>query len=106
MHAHLGGTQGADQPGERLLQQRAGRQPDQFAAAFSGPTTRRVDSVYTAGDARHAWMRLERTGDSGPLEAQMVAVATGGGFRLVTCSSRDPEAPCGPVVSSLVHGRP
>lgn len=79
---------------------------DQFAATFSGPTTRRVDSVYTAGDARHTWMRLEQNGDSGPVEAQMVAVATGGGVRLVTCSTRDPKAPCGPVVTSLVHGRP
>lgn len=79
---------------------------DQFAASFSGPTTRRIDSVYAAGDARHTWMRLERSGTSGPLEAQMVAVATGGGVRLVTCSTRDPKVPCGPVVSSLVHGRP
>lgn len=79
---------------------------DQFAAAFSGPTTRRIDSVYTAGDARHTWMRLERSSTAGPLEAQMVAVATGGGVRLVTCSTRDPKSPCGPVVSSLVHGRP
>ena len=77
---------------------------DQFAAAFSGPSTRRVDSVYTAGAERQTWMRLERATPRGALEAQMVAVATGGGVRLVTCSTRDPKVQCGPVVSSLGHG--
>ncbi len=79
---------------------------DQFAARFPGQSPRRVDSVYTAGQSRHTWMRLEGSGEAGrPVEAQMVAVVTGDGARLVICSSRDPDAPCGPVVASLVHAR-
>ncbi|NUO53857.1 MAG: hypothetical protein HOV80_33860 [Polyangiaceae bacterium] len=78
---------------------------EQFAASFSGASPKRIDSVYTAGEARHTWMRLEGTQDGRPLEAQMVAVAQGGGVRLVTCSTRDETAPCGPIVSSLVHRR-
>jgi hypothetical protein len=78
---------------------------ERFAASFSGSSPRRVDSVYSSGEARHTWMRLEGTGDRGTLEAQMVAVELGGGVRLVTCSTRDAKTPCGPVVSSLVHGK-
>lgn len=78
---------------------------DQFAASFSGESPKRVDSVYTSGESRQTWMRLEGTQNGRPLEAQMVAVVQGEGVRLVTCSTRDETAPCGPVVSSLVHRR-
>jgi hypothetical protein len=79
---------------------------DEFAAAFAGETPKRVDSVYTSGDARHTWMRLEgKTTSGAAVEAQMVAVVRAGGVRLVTCSTKSAQAPCGPVVASLVHGR-
>jgi molybdate transport system substrate-binding protein len=37
-----------------------------------------------------------------PQEAQMVAIAIGGGFRLVTCATKDVRTPCGPVMETLV----
>lgn len=78
---------------------------DGFAARFGGEHPRRIDSVYTRGDTRHVVMRLEGDGALGAVvDAQMVAIAIGGGFKLVTCSSKAVSKPCGPVIDLLVHG--
>ncbi len=78
---------------------------DGFAARFGGEHPRRIDSVYTRGDSRHVIMRLEGDGSLGAVvDAQMVAIAIGGGFKLVTCSSKAASKPCGPVIDLLVHG--
>ena len=78
---------------------------DGFAARFGGPHPRRIDSVYTRGDTRHVAMRLEGDGTLGAIvDAQMVAIAIGGGFKVVTCSSKAAAKPCGPVIELLVHG--
>lgn len=78
---------------------------DGFAARFGGDHPRRVDSVYTRGDTRHVAMRLEGNGKTGGIvDAQIVAISVGGGFKLVTCSSKDQKSPCGPVIDTLVHG--
>lgn len=75
-----------------------------FARSFGGATPRRVDSSYAAGNTHHTAMRLEGSGEPGALvEAQMVAVAIGGGVRLVTCSTKDPKLSCTPVMSHLVN---
>ena len=75
---------------------------DGFAASL-GETPRRVDSVYAVGGARHTAMRLEGSGQPGALvDAQMVAIATGSGVRLVTCSNKDPKRSCGAATSGLV----
>lgn len=76
---------------------------DGFAANFGGKAPKRIDSVYHAGERRHAAMRLEGVSDAGAeQEAQMVAVSIGSGYRLVTCTTKDVSSPCGPVVSALV----
>lgn len=78
---------------------------DGFAARFGGEHPRRIDSVYTRGDTRHVAMRLEGDGSLGAVvDAQMVAVAIGSGFKLVTCSSKAADKPCGPIIDLLVHG--
>lgn len=78
---------------------------DGFAARFGGEHPRRIDSVYTRGDTRHVAMRLEGDGSLGAVvDAQMVAISIGGGFKLVTCSSKAADKPCGPVIELLVHG--
>lgn len=77
---------------------------DGFARSFGGAAPRRVDSSYAAGNAHHTAMRLEGSGEPGGLvEAQMVAVAVGGGLRLVTCSTKDPKLSCAPVMAHLVN---
>lgn len=76
---------------------------DGFAANFGGKSVKRLDAAYSAGEARHAAMSLEGVDEKGaPQEAQMVAIAIGGGFRLVTCATKDVSTPCGPVMETLV----
>ncbi len=77
---------------------------DGFEQSFGGKSPRRIDSVYTAGDAKHTAMRLEGQSEQGaPVEAHMVAVSLGDGVKLVTCSSKDPAKSCGPVIAELVQ---
>ncbi len=76
---------------------------DGFAVNFGGRTPKRIDSIYHTGERRHAAMRLEGLTDSGAQqEAHMVAVSIGSGYRLVTCATKDLQAPCGPIMNALV----
>lgn len=76
---------------------------DGFARNFGGVAPKRLDSTYAAGEARHKAVKLESMTESGePTEAQMIAVAVGSGYRLVTCATKDARRPCGPVMASLV----
>lgn len=83
---------------------------DGFAAKFGGKNPRRIDSVLTAaaaaeGEVRRSWVRLEGTSDAGdPVEAELVAESRGNSLRLVTCSTRGTDLPCGPVMALIVQG--
>lgn len=83
---------------------------DGFAAKFGGKNPRRVDSVLTAaaapaGEVRRSWVRLEGTSDAGDrVEAELIAESRGTSLRLVTCSTRAADRPCGPVMALIASG--
>lgn len=76
---------------------------DDFAAGIEASSATRTDLPYAAGGARFPSVRLEGLTTTGSrFVAQMVVVTDPEGARVVQCASRNPVAPCEPVLEHLV----
>lgn len=115
----LGGCELAEEPGVRTwtcgelvaLELAAGPATDaeiravleDFAAGIEVDSATRTDLPYAAGQARFPSVRLEGITTAGSrFVAQMVVVTEPEGARVVQCASRNPVAPCEPILDHLV----
>jgi hypothetical protein len=72
---------------------------EDFAKGFSGAQVSRTDLAWKS----HPSVRLEGLTPAGQrFVAQMIVVTTPEGARVVQCASRNPVAPCEPVLEHLV----
>lgn len=79
---------------------------DEFAAGFKDASVTRTDLAWSRGAERHPSVRLEGLAPNGQrFIAQMVVVTDAEGSRVVQCASREPTAPCEPVLEHLVGTR-
>ena len=118
----LGGCELAEEPGVRTwtcgelvaLELAAGPATDaeiravleDFAAGIEADAATRTDLPYAAGPARFPSVRLEGLTSNGRrFVAQMVVVTEAEGARVVQCASRNPVAPCEPILDHLVGRR-
>ncbi len=79
---------------------------DEFAKGFAEANVARTDLAWSRGAESHPSVRLEGTTASGQrFVAQMIVIRDADGARAVQCASRNPVAPCEPILEHLAGMR-